>query len=67
MDFRVLIADSAIAGLKEIVEFVAEDATVSHLLCVRRGCADCKRVTFLALCAAITGISLSGLEHEQGA
>jgi plasmid stabilization system protein ParE len=25
MDFKVLIADSAIADLKEIVEFVAED------------------------------------------
>lgn len=25
MDFKVLIADSAIANLKEIVEFVAED------------------------------------------
>jgi len=28
MDFKVLIADSAIADLKEVVEFVAEDNPV---------------------------------------
>jgi len=34
MDFRVLIADSAIADLKEIVEFVAED---NHEAAIRLG------------------------------
>jgi hypothetical protein len=43
MDFRVLIADSAIAGLKEIVEFVAEDDPGSNSF---RQQASCARIQF---------------------